>query len=62
MMLVACNRVIIIIIILNLNLEIIVSFEIKNHIHKRSNEDENIDEILKGKILSYRILRVYVSI
>ena len=49
-MLIRLDRGIIIIIIQILSLEISVSFKIKNHIHKRSNDDENIDEILKGKI------------
>ena len=49
-MLIGFDRVIIMIIILILSLEISVSFKIKNHIHKRSNDDENIDEILKGKM------------
>ena len=51
-MLIGFDRGIIIIIILISNLEISVSVKIKNHIHKRSNEDDNLDESLKGKILS----------
>ena len=61
-MLLEFNRGIIVILALIYTIEITISFKIKNHIHKRSNEDEDIDEILRGNIFISILISIYTYI